>query len=129
MSKINRFHIFFLQSMTWIFSPLFLIQVMDSSGRIPSQLLSGNSHQLGDYDQCLSIGHATIQPQYCLALVDVTADSTAPQGVKHVVQNVRGNDFIRSHRDQVSFLSCNKIEPPCNPVNKLANLWSIGWLK
>ncbi|KAI5702510.1 hypothetical protein M8J75_000855 [Diaphorina citri] len=77
---------------------LWAFQMLDSTGRISSHLLSGNSHQLGDYDQCLHIRHPHIRPQYCLGLIDVNAEPSASTDVKLVVERVRGNNFIQSHR-------------------------------
>uniref|UniRef100_A0A8D8Q9G6 Nose resistant-to-fluoxetine protein N-terminal domain-containing protein n=1 Tax=Cacopsylla melanoneura TaxID=428564 RepID=A0A8D8Q9G6_9HEMI len=81
---------------------LWAFQMFDSMGRLSSSVLSGNSHQLGDFDQCLSIQHPFIRPQYCLGLVDVDVAQEAPPDVKLVVERIRGNNFIQSHRSDPS---------------------------
>ncbi|KAL1459351.1 hypothetical protein WDU94_011342 [Cyamophila willieti] len=81
---------------------LWAFQMFDSTGSLSSSVLSGNSHQLGDFDQCLSIQHPRIRTQYCLGLVDVEATEEAPQDVKLVVERIRGNNFIQSHRSNPS---------------------------
>lgn len=46
----------------------------DASGKLPSGILQGNVHQLGDFDECLDVKlpDENFQGRYCLANVQVT---------------------------------------------------------
>ncbi|CAG2063852.1 unnamed protein product, partial [Timema podura] len=59
---------------------LWALQMYDSSAKLPSGVLRGNTNQLGDFDQCLSVTGSEpstptemIRGQYCLASIDISA--------------------------------------------------------
>ncbi|XP_033217203.1 uncharacterized protein LOC117172978 isoform X4 [Belonocnema kinseyi] len=79
---------------------LWALQMLDSSGKIPSSLLRGNVNQLGDFDQCLGISTRVkvdkitvkVQGKYCLATVDLHA---AHSDMKLPVNLMESRRFIR----------------------------------
>lgn len=83
--------------------------VFDSSGRVPSSLLSGNVNQFGDFDQCLRIEHQphgsaeTIKGQYVLAYLDLQVSNKVnnPQ-LKHLLTLAHSYDVITSNFSDVS---------------------------
>nr|CAD7256295.1 unnamed protein product [Timema shepardi] len=61
--------------------------VYDSSAKLPSGILRGNTNQFGDFDQCLSVKGSDpstpkdlIRGQYCLASIDISATPHAASG-------------------------------------------------
>lgn len=62
---------------------LSIIKVIDSWGKIPAGILSGNFYEFGNFDQCLQIAHITnssinsFYPQYCLSTVTIDVSSMA----------------------------------------------------
>ncbi|EZA50779.1 Nose resistant to fluoxetine protein [Ooceraea biroi] len=84
------------------------LQMLDSSAKIPSNLLRGNVNQLGDYDQCLGVlAHVKvdkkpirIQGKYCLAAVDMHAshpDMKLPVNLMQARAFIRGNMHDPGH--------------------------------
>ncbi|XP_033217201.1 uncharacterized protein LOC117172978 isoform X2 [Belonocnema kinseyi] len=89
---------------------LWALQMLDSSGKIPSSLLRGNVNQLGDFDQCLGISTRVkvdkitvkVQGKYCLATVDLHA---AHSDMKLPVNLMESRRFIRgTMRDPGHFI-------------------------
>ena len=80
----------------------------DSSAKLPSGILRGNTNQLGDFDQCLSIGTdkaSNIEGKYCLASVDIEATPFSYDDVdslKKAVYYARSYEFIKSKARDVS---------------------------
>lgn len=84
------------------------LQMIDSSARITSGLLRGNTNQLGDYDMCTNIGTKVkiskqdvveIRGKYCLAHIDFYA---IDEGLKGALNLIQGKGFVRSTIDDVS---------------------------
>lgn len=83
--------------------------MFDSSGRVPSSLLSGNVNQYGDFDQCLRIEHQppgsaeTIKGQYVLAYLDLqVSDKVNNPQLKHLLTLAHSYDVITSNFSDVS---------------------------
>lgn len=63
--------------------------MLDSWGRIPSGILSGNLHSFGNFDECLSINRNTeseiigiIKGQYCLQPITIPNFNTTQYSVR-----------------------------------------------
>ncbi|XP_011298799.1 uncharacterized protein [Fopius arisanus] len=90
---------------------LWALQMLDSSGKMPSGLLRGNANQFGDFDQCLGVSSKIrlddkqtlrIQGKYCLASVDIQAITPETKVPVHLMQS-RG--FLRgSMKDSGHFV-------------------------
>ncbi|XP_044262126.1 nose resistant to fluoxetine protein 6-like [Tribolium madens] len=51
---------------------LWALQMFDASSKFPVGLLHGNFYQLGNFDECIKVGHnSPIRGQYCLASVEL----------------------------------------------------------
>lgn len=51
------------------------IAAIDSWGKLPSGILSGNLFEIGSYDQCVKIAETSFTGQYCLSTfnIDISA--------------------------------------------------------
>jgi hypothetical protein len=98
-----------LKKITLLNRKFILFPVLDSSAKIPSNLLRGNVNQLGDYDQCLGVSaHVKIdkktikvQGKYCLAAVDLHASHP---DMKLPVNLMQARGFIRGNMHDVRTL-------------------------
>ncbi|KAJ9593682.1 hypothetical protein L9F63_014777, partial [Diploptera punctata] len=90
---------------------LWALQMYDSTAKLPSGILRGNTNQFGDFDQCISIGSdktSHIEGKYCLASVDIDARPFSYDEVdslKKAVYHARSYEFIKSNaRDAGHFV-------------------------
>lgn len=90
---------------------LWALKMYDSSAKLPSGILRGNTNQFGDFDQCLSIGTdetSNIEGKYCLASVDVDAVPFSREdtdSLKNAVYFTNSYEFIKSNaRDKGHFI-------------------------
>lgn len=76
--------------------------VHDSNAKLPSGLLRGNVHQLGDFEQCLKTisGDETFSGQYCLTRVKLTIPNQL-QGLKHLKESFVQVEIFPSSIDEV----------------------------
>nr|CAD7459823.1 unnamed protein product [Timema tahoe] len=87
---------------------LWALQMYDSSAKLPSGILRGNTNQLGDFDQCLSVTGSEpstptemIRGQYCLASIDISATPHAASGKESLetpVYLAKSMELIKSSR-------------------------------
>lgn len=87
---------------------LWALQMMDSTAKIPSGLLRGNTNQLGDFDLCTKISQKIrisesntmkLKGKYCLANIDI---GTSIQELKLPIHLIQGRNFVRSTINDVS---------------------------
>ncbi|CAH4036538.1 unnamed protein product [Pieris brassicae] len=108
---------------------LWALNMLDSSGKIPSGLLQGNGIQLGDFDQCLSTrarvqletgSIVKVQGKYCLVTMDVRAEH---QDLEVAIDLLQGRNLIKGRVSdpghfvpRYSTLSWGVCVPsPCHP--------------
>lgn len=101
--------------------------MLDSSAKIPSGLLRGNTNQFGDFDECLGVmAHVKldentikVQGKYCLAYIDL---SPSHPGMKLPVNMMQARAAIRASMHDVStflienliIITKTGIRPFCN---------------
>ncbi|XP_068627614.1 uncharacterized protein [Battus philenor] len=108
---------------------LWALNMLDSTGKIPSGILQGNGIQLGSYDQCLESrarvqldtgSIVKVQGKYCLARIDLKAEHPELEIPVYLAQ---ARNLIKSKIDdpghfvpRFSTLSWGVCVPsPCNP--------------
>ncbi|XP_075234280.1 nose resistant to fluoxetine protein 6-like [Lycorma delicatula] len=73
------------------------IQMWDGTGKLGAGLFSGNANQLGDFHSCLKItAPKGLEPNYCLAAIDLMVTNDAPPVVQDIVHKIQGENFIRT---------------------------------
>lgn len=83
--------------------------VLDATAKVPSGILRGNSHQFGEFDECLSSGAKVrlrtgslvrVTGRYCLAHIDIkpTSKNSASRLPLHFAH---ARDFIKSTHEDV----------------------------
>ncbi|XP_026326406.1 nose resistant to fluoxetine protein 6-like [Hyposmocoma kahamanoa] len=73
---------------------LWALKMFDASAKPPSGILSGNSNQYGDYDECLSIDGA-VRGKYCLASLQVSL--SGDRTLDRIDNMIHSGHYIRSN--------------------------------
>lgn len=105
-------YIFFLHKTNFRKYFLFSESVLDSWGKMPSGILSGNRYDFGDFRRCFHLDRngGTYPTQYCLGriVVDLNAFITP--------------DYLRRNADLQSFVSLIENGKKSNPMKSMLNL-------
>lgn len=108
-----------------------LCLVHDASAKIPSGILSGNIHQLGDFDECLNAKapNNEFSGKYCLAYVQISVPAHLPK-LSRLRKLLQAHDAFVNDFDDVSTantLACNLIMVKFNMLIFLyTTLFSLG---